>query len=72
MAEVRERATRIAAAAPLARRGMKQHYVEAEGLSYRDFINIETERHMRISKSQDTQEAFLAFVEKRKANYVGY
>ena len=72
MTEVRERAARIAAAAPLARRGMKQHYVEAEGLSYRDFINIETERHMRISKSQDTQEAFLAFVEKRTATYVGH
>lgn len=72
MGEVRARAERIAAAAPLARRGMKQHYVEAESLSYRDFINIETERHMRISKSQDTQEAFLAFVQKRKANFVGH
>jgi len=72
MGEVRARAERIAAAAPLARRGLKQHYVEAETLSYREFINIETERHMRISKSQDTQEAFLAFVQKRKANFVGY
>jgi 2-(1,2-epoxy-1,2-dihydrophenyl)acetyl-CoA isomerase len=72
MTEVRARAARIAEAAPLARRGMKQHYVEAEGLSYREFINIETERHMRISKSQDTQEAFLAFVEKRRARYVGH
>lgn len=72
MSEVRARAERIAAAAPLARRGMKQHYVEAESLSYRDFINIETERHMRISKSQDTQEAFLAFVQKRKANFIGH
>jgi len=71
MNEVRDRAKRIAEAAPLARRGMKQHYVEAEGLSYREFINIETERHMRISQSQDTQEAFLAFVEKRRARYVG-
>jgi len=26
---------------------------------------------MRISQSQDTQEAFLAFVEKRRARYVG-
>ena len=72
MAEVYARAERIAAAAPLARRGLKQHYVEAETLSFRDFINIETERHMRISKSQDTQEAFLAFVEKRAAKFVGY
>jgi 2-(1,2-epoxy-1,2-dihydrophenyl)acetyl-CoA isomerase len=71
MDEVRQRAARIAAAAPLARRGMKQHYVEAESLSYREFIAIETERHMRISTSVDTQEAFLAFVEKRTANYIG-
>ena len=71
MREVRDRAARIAAAAPLARRGMKQHYVEAESLSYREFINIETERHMRISKSRDTQEAFLAFVEKRTARFTG-
>lgn len=71
MDEVRARAARIAAAAPLARRGLKQHYVEAESLSFREFINIETERHMRISKSLDTQEAFLAFVEKRKANFIG-
>ena len=39
---------------------------------FRSFINIETERHMRISKSQDTQEAFVAFVEKRAAKFVGY
>jgi enoyl-CoA hydratase/carnithine racemase len=30
-----------------------------------DFVDLESERHMRISASADTAEAFRAFVEKR-------
>jgi hypothetical protein len=48
---------------------MKAHYVAAESLGFRDYLDLETERHMRISASDDTREAFLAFVEKRAPNF---
>ena len=42
--EVGARADRIAAAAPLARRAMKAHYVAADGMSFADLVALETER----------------------------
>lgn len=64
-------AARLAAAAPLALRGMKANFVAAERLSFGDFLAIETERHTRISASEDCIEAFRAFVEKRPAAFRG-
>jgi 2-(1,2-epoxy-1,2-dihydrophenyl)acetyl-CoA isomerase len=71
LAAVDERATRLAGAAPLARRAMKAHYVHAEGLSFADFVAHETDAHLRISQSADCKEAFRAFVEKRPAEFQG-
>ena len=69
--EVAARADRIAAAAPVARRAMKAHYVAADGMSFADLVAMETEAHMRISQSADCREAFRAFVEKRTPVFEG-
>jgi predicted component of type VI protein secretion system len=37
-----------------------------------DFVALETEAHLRISSSADTQEAFLAFMQKRRPSYKGH
>ncbi len=66
-----ERARRLASSAPRALRGLKAHYIDAERMTFADFVRLETEDHQRISRSQDTQEAFLAFVEKRPARFTG-
>jgi 2-(1,2-epoxy-1,2-dihydrophenyl)acetyl-CoA isomerase len=51
---------------PTALLTMKAHYVAAEAMSMRDFLLLETERHMRIASSKHTAEAFRAFIEKRE------
>ena len=61
----------LAAKAPLARRGMKQHYVAAESMGFGEFIAIETKDHGTIIASEDCGEAFRAFVEKRTPNFKG-
>lgn len=71
LVEVGSRAERLAAAAPLARRSMKAHYVAAERTGFADFVAMETERHRIISDSADTGEAFRAFVEKRTPRFEG-
>lgn len=70
-AGVDELAARLASAAPLALAGLKENLVRAERSTFADFIAFETERHMRISASGDTQEAFRAFVEKRTPRFEG-
>jgi 2-(1,2-epoxy-1,2-dihydrophenyl)acetyl-CoA isomerase len=69
--EVGALVAQLAASAPLALRGMKANFVAAERTTLADYITIETERHTRISQSQDTMEAFKAFVEKREARFQG-
>jgi enoyl-CoA hydratase len=61
----------LAAKAPLARRGMKAHYVDAESIGFADFIVMETKDHGTITASDDCKEAFRAFVEKRPAQFQG-
>jgi 2-(1,2-epoxy-1,2-dihydrophenyl)acetyl-CoA isomerase len=63
--EVAAMAARLAAASPAALRGLKANLLAAERLPLADFVALETERHLRISASEDTAEAFRAFVEKR-------
>jgi len=70
-AEVHSRVARLADAAPLARRGMKAHYVAAESMGFGEFIALETEAHGRIASSDDCKEAFAAFVEKRTPTFRG-
>jgi 2-(1,2-epoxy-1,2-dihydrophenyl)acetyl-CoA isomerase len=69
--EVRSIAERIGASAPLALRAMKANFITAEHTTLRDYLVIETEHHQRTGASEDSREAFLAFVEKRPARFQG-
>lgn len=70
-ADVQARVDRLAAAAPLARRGMKAHYVAAESMGFGEFVALETKAHGTITASADCKEAFSAFVEKRTPRFQG-
>ncbi len=63
--------TRLADAAPLALKTMKANFLDAERLSFRDYLLLESQRHIDIFKTEDTKEAFRAKVEKRKPRYTG-
>ncbi len=56
---------------PTALLGMKGNYLAAERMTLADFVDFEAERHLRISASDDTAEAFRAFLEKREPNFDG-
>lgn len=56
---------------PTALLALKAHYVAAERMDLRDFVDYEAERHLRIASSADTAEAFRAFVEKREPRFSG-
>lgn len=62
---------RLAKSAPLAIGEMKRNFVNAENMPLRDYIALETERHSRTGSSEDTREAFRAFVEKREPTFQG-
>ena len=57
--------TFLAAQAPEALRTMKAHYVAAERLPFKEYLELETERHGRLVASEGFREASRAFVEKR-------
>lgn len=69
--EVRAIAQKLSKSAPLAIGEMKKNFVNAEGMPLREYVELETERHSRTGSSEDTKEAFKAFVEKRDAVYHG-
>jgi 2-(1,2-epoxy-1,2-dihydrophenyl)acetyl-CoA isomerase len=69
--EVERIVGRLASAAPLAIRGMKANFLDGETMSLRDYVRAESERHLRISASEDTAEAFAAFVAKRAPTFTG-
>lgn len=50
---------------------MKKNFTSAENMPLRDYIEVETERHNRTGASEDSKEAFKAFVEKREAVFKG-
>jgi 2-(1,2-epoxy-1,2-dihydrophenyl)acetyl-CoA isomerase len=62
---------RLSRSAPLAIGEMKKNFVSAENMSLRDYIELETERHLRTGASADSKEAFRAFVEKREPKFEG-
>lgn len=68
-AEVDLIVSRLADAAPLALRTLKLNYLAAERMSFSDFVDLEAERHMRVSLSPDTAEAFQAFMAKRAPEF---
>ena len=50
---------------------MKKNFINAENMPLRDYIKLETERHSRVGASEDSKEAFKAFVEKRDPVFKG-
>jgi 2-(1,2-epoxy-1,2-dihydrophenyl)acetyl-CoA isomerase len=70
-ADLKALTDRLAAAAPLALATMKSNFVAAEKMGFSDFIALEAERHIRLFQTEDTTEAFKAFVEKRRPVFHG-
>lgn len=70
-AEVNAIAKSISKKAPLAIGEMKKNFINAENMPLRDYIELETERHSRTGASEDSREAFKAFVEKREPVFKG-
>lgn len=62
---------RLARSAPLALRAMKEHVVAAERMSFADFVDMETGRHLRLATSEDVAEGFAAFAEGREPQFRG-
>jgi 2-(1,2-epoxy-1,2-dihydrophenyl)acetyl-CoA isomerase len=70
-AELERMVGRIAGAAPIALRHMKANFLDGEQMSLSDFITLETQRHSACAATEDSKEAFRAFVEKRRPVYGG-
>ena len=70
-ADVDALSARLAAAAPLALATMKANFVAAEKMGFADYVMLESEKHIRLFQSEDTTEAFRAFVEKRVPVFKG-
>lgn len=68
---VRELAESLAAAAPIALRGIKQNLNDAQRLDFSATLDAEAERHMRAARSADCIEAAAAFIEKRPPTFTG-
>jgi 2-(1,2-epoxy-1,2-dihydrophenyl)acetyl-CoA isomerase len=62
---------RLARAAPLALAAMKANFLAAEKMGFADYIALESEKHVRLFQSEDTTEAFRAYVEKRPPAFHG-
>jgi 2-(1,2-epoxy-1,2-dihydrophenyl)acetyl-CoA isomerase len=62
---------RLKDAAPLALRTLKANFIAAEQMGFSEFVAFEAQRHSALFASRDTQEAFAAFVEKRKPVFEG-
>jgi enoyl-CoA hydratase/carnithine racemase len=70
-ADLKALTDRLAAAAPLALGAMNANFVAAEKMGFADFVLLEAERHVRLFQTEDTTEAFKAFVEKRRPVFHG-
>lgn len=63
--------TRLVNSAPIALKSMKANFLDAERMSLADFIDVETRRHSASGATEDSKEAFKAFVEKRTPIFHG-
>ena len=67
--EVTAIAGALAASSPHALKTMKQNFLDAERLSFADYVDLETGRHLEVMAHPDAREAFRAFVEKRPPRF---
>ena len=70
-AELAALVTRLVNSSPLALKGMKANFIESERMGLAEFIAAETARHTACGRSEDSREAFRAFVEKRRPVFQG-
>jgi len=64
-------AENIAAKSPVAVRMLKESFNMVENLSFRDGYQLEQQTSIRMSRTEDAQEAKLAFLEKRPPVFKG-
>ena len=57
--------------APVALKSMKANFLDAERMELAEFIDLETQRHQASGATEDSREAFKAFVEKRRPVFHG-
>lgn len=70
-ADVAALVARLERAAPVALKTLKGNFIAAERMSLSDHITFEAERHERVFLTEDTKEAFRAFVQKRPPAFQG-
>ena len=70
-ARVAEIAGNLAAAAPMAVRGIKANLNDAARMDFSAALDAEAERHMRAAWSEDCAEAARAFIDKRAPVFAG-
>ena len=69
--DVAVRVNRLRRAAPLALRAMKANLLDAERMTIDQLVEIETDRHFELMRSDDVREGFAAFVERRRPDFRG-
>ncbi len=68
---VDELAKGLAAGPPLATRALKAHYLAAERVDFRGFIDLEFQRHFHLLTTNDAREGFMAFGQRRPPRFTG-
>ncbi|MGD9794432.1 MAG: enoyl-CoA hydratase/isomerase family protein [Acidimicrobiia bacterium] len=69
--KVTEMAEVITTKAPAAVRSLKRHFSSADRLDFRDFIELEFQRHYHLLATEDAAEGFAAFAQRRPARFTG-
>ena len=67
--EVAATVQRLAGAAPSALRALKANFVAAERMGFSDYLDVETERHMRLVRGAEFREGTRAFAEHRPPRF---
>ncbi|MFC9786999.1 enoyl-CoA hydratase-related protein [Rhodococcus sp. NPDC127528] len=72
LAELTDRVTaRLASAAPVAARAMKQNLLGAQTMPLADYLGVEIDRMVRCFHTEDAREAASAFLERREPVFAG-
>ena len=71
-AEIDAITERLAASAPLALRGIKANFKDAETLGLADYVPVESKRHSELMATADAREAARAFMQKRTPVFEGH